>query len=224
MRAVMGRSVTQPKGTMAMATLVVLTGLAALLAGAAADVEEKQAAPAKETPMISLYDFDGDAQRWRIVDDGVMGGRSQGNWDSSAGVGVFSGTLSLENNGGFSSVRSDNVVASCAGATAFRIRVKGDGRTYQFRVRSSAAFDGASYRLMFDTKAGEWQEIDLPLENFEASFRGRVLGDYPALEGEKVVTVGFLLADKNPGGFQLEVDWIKAKTTGTPDAAPAETP
>lgn len=166
---------------------------------------------AKEVQMLSLYDFDGDASRWRVIDDGVMGGRSQGNWAQRDGVGLFSGTLSLESSGGFSSVRSEGLLVSCTGTTAFRIRVKGDGRTYQFRVRSSTAFDGASYRLAFDTKAGEWQEIDLPFEAFEASFRGRVLDDYPALLGEKVVTVGFLLADKKPGAFQLEVDWIKVR-------------
>ena len=207
-----------------MTTWVVLSSLWAVLGGAAEAEEKKQAAPAEETPMISLYDFDGDARRWRIIDDGVMGGRSQGNWALDAGVGVFSGTLSLENNGGFSSVRSDSLSVSCAGATAFRVRVKGDGRPYQFRVRSSAAFDGASYQLSFDTKAGEWQEIDLPLEDFKAAFRGRVLGDYPALEGDKVVTVGFLLADKNPGSFQLEVDWIKAQTAGTPEGASTPSP
>lgn len=179
---------------------------------------------AKEISMFCLYGFDGDGSRWRIIDDGVMGGRSQGDWAERDGVGFFSGTLSLENNGGFSSVRSDRLLASCTGATAFRIRVKGDGRTYQFRVRSSAAFDGASYRLAFDTKAGEWQEIDLPLEAFEASFRGRVLDDYPALVGEKVVTVGFLLADKNPGAFQLEVDWIKVRKADTKAAAPRSAP
>lgn len=157
-----------------------------------------------------LFQFEDDARAWRIIDDGVMGGVSRGNWGVEEGRGVFRGTLSLENNGGFSSVRSAPLAESPAGATGFRLRVKGDGRTYQFRVRTDPNFDGIAYRAEFATRAGEWQEIELPLEAFQAVFRGRVLPDQPPLTGEDAVTVGFLLADKQPGAFRLEVDWIEA--------------
>tara|TARA_R110001592_G_scaffold85482_1_gene252710 strand:- start:629 stop:1003 length:375 start_codon:yes stop_codon:yes gene_type:complete len=116
----------------------------------------------------------------------------------------------MENNGGFSSVRSGPRPGAYTNASAFHLRIKGDGRTYQFRVRTDGNFDGASYRAQFETKADTWQEVELPLSDFEASFRGRVLTDYPTFEGAAVVTVGFLLADKNPGAFHLEVDWIEA--------------
>jgi len=158
--------------------------------------------------MTELFGFQEATPAWRIIDDGVMGGRSQGTWQLEGGVGVFAGNLSLENNGGFSSVRSAPLAHSPSGATGFRLRVKGDGRTYQFRVRTDASFDGASYRAEFTTRDGEWLEIDLALEAFDAVFRGSVLRDYPPLRGEEVVTVGFLLADKKAGPFQLEVDWI----------------
>ena len=55
-----------------------------------------------------IFDFNTDAniQNWRVVDDGVMGGKSLGNFRLDAsGHGVFEGEISLENNGGFSSVR-----------------------------------------------------------------------------------------------------------------------
>ncbi len=194
-----------------MAFWMVLSSVLAI-GGIADDLtEKKEVITREESPMRVLFNFEGDGRRWRVIDDGVMGGLSEGTWAVSQGLGVFSGMLSLENNGGFSSVRSDGVGPSCSGVTSFLIRVKGDGRSYQFRVRDSMAFDGASYRMTFDTEAGVWQEIVLPLEGFEASFRGRVLGDYPALAGEKVTTVGFLLADKQPGLFRLEVDWIKVR-------------
>lgn len=159
---------------------------------------------------VTLFDFESDGEDWRIIDDGVMGGRSQGNWRVESAVGVFAGALSLENNGGFSSVRSQALRTPCGGATAFKLRVKGDGRRYQFRVRTTDAFDGPSYRLEFDTKAGEWTEIELPLADFVPSFRGRELTGQPPLTGDAVVTVGFLLADKRAGEFRLEVDWIRA--------------
>lgn len=165
--------------------------------------------------MKMLVSFEETGQDWRVIDDGVMGGRSQGSWRVEGGRGVFAGTLSLENNGGFSSVRSTPLTASCDGATAFCIRVRGDGRRYQFRVRTNKDFDGASYRSHFETVKDEWLEVELPLRAFEASFRGRVLLDYPPLAAEDVVTVGFLLADKQAGPFRLEVEWIGLLEAGS---------
>ena len=164
-----------------------------------------------EMSMKSLFAFGNEEPAWRIIDDGVMGGLSRGEWMTAEGIGVFQGTLSLENNGGFSSVRSAPLAEAPGGATAFRLRVKGDGRTYQFRARTDANFDGVSYRAEFATRKGEWQEIMLPLADFAAVFRGRVLKDLPPLTGKEVVTVGFLLGDKVAGEFRLEVDWIKAE-------------
>lgn len=47
------------------------------------------------------------AQQWQAVNDGVMGGVSDGRFKITAdGTLEFFGTLSLENNGGFASVRT----------------------------------------------------------------------------------------------------------------------
>jgi monofunctional biosynthetic peptidoglycan transglycosylase len=164
--------------------------------------------PTKESPMM-LFDFTENVPPWRVIDDGVMGGRSAGHWRVDEGTALFSGRLSLENNGGFSSVRSAPVGADCSGYGAIQIRVRGDGRTYQFRVRTTAAFDGPSYRSEFETTAGTWQEVTLPIAGFQASFRGRALPNHPKLTAEAITTVGFLLADKQPGEFALEIDHIR---------------
>ncbi len=53
---------------------------------------------------LILFDFNSttNINKWRIIDDGVMGGISSGNFKiDSDGNGVFYGTVSLENNGGF---------------------------------------------------------------------------------------------------------------------------
>ena len=55
-----------------------------------------------------LYDFSENSslRYWSVVDDGVMGGVSQGSLRINyEGHGVFSGYVSLENYGGFSSIR-----------------------------------------------------------------------------------------------------------------------
>jgi uncharacterized surface protein with fasciclin (FAS1) repeats len=55
---------------------------------------------------VTLMDFADDSQRWRIVNDDVMGGISDSRFRIDGGKAVFTGRLSLENNGGFASVRS----------------------------------------------------------------------------------------------------------------------
>jgi NADH dehydrogenase [ubiquinone] 1 alpha subcomplex assembly factor 1 len=57
---------------------------------------------------MTLFDFskDSNLSNWRILDDVVMGGRSNGIFKlNEDNHGEFSGKISLENNGGFSSVR-----------------------------------------------------------------------------------------------------------------------
>ena len=79
-------------------------------------------------------ELDLDLEPWRTVNDGVMGGVSQGQMVAIDSGLRFQGRLSLENNGGFASTRR-LFGGDLAGAGGVRLRVKGDGRRYQFRVR-----------------------------------------------------------------------------------------
>jgi monofunctional biosynthetic peptidoglycan transglycosylase len=88
--------------------------------------------------------------------------------------------------------------------------VRGDGRRYEFTVRTDTGFDMPIYQCAFTTKRGEWQEHRLPIRDFVPAFRGRVLSGQPALDPAKVTSVGFLISDQQAGPFQLEVAWVKA--------------
>ena len=48
------------------------------------------------------------------------------------------------------------------------------------------------------------------------SFGERVPNASP-VDGGKVNGLGFMLADKNPGEFKLEVAWVKIEGPATPD-------
>jgi len=124
-------------------------------------------------------------------------------------VAVFRGEVSLENNGGFASVRSRPAHHDLAGSDAFVIRARGDGRRYKFTVHTDRSFDSAVYQAVFTTKKGEWEEHRLPLQPFVPTFRGRVLSGEPPLDAAKVTSVGFLISDKQEGPFRLEMAWIK---------------
>lgn len=155
---------------------------------------------------------DKDKLGWTVVDDGVMGGLSKGKLViSDNGVLTFNGKLSLENNGGFSSIRSKSLKLDLSDADGVAMRVKGDGRSYQLRFGTDARFRGMEISFMaeFPTEKGKWTNVEVPFDQFAASFRGMKLKE-EVFDPEKVRRVGLLLADKNPGEFNLQIDWIRS--------------
>ena len=159
-----------------------------------------------------ITDFTDSALTWQTVNDDVMGGVSSSRFAAGPeGVARFSGALSLENNGGFASVRSEGRLPDLSGHEVLVVRVKGDGRTYQMRVRTEVDGRATDYRAEFPTRDGEWLEHRLRLADFVATWRGQTVPDAPAVNPARVVSVGFLLADKKAGPFALEIDWIKAE-------------
>ena len=160
--------------------------------------------------LINFTDAE-ESQHWIAVNDDVMGGISQSRIElSPAATALFSGQLALENNGGFASIRRRADNYNLNGCTGVVLKVKGDGRTYQFRVKTDDQYDGVAYRSLFATEARQWQVISLPFTGFSANFRGRPVPDAPVLRPEQIRQIGFLLADKQPGLFRLEIAWIKS--------------
>ena len=158
-----------------------------------------------------VFDFNDpeNHKEWSIINDGVMGGISQSEMIASDSTTViFQGNVSLENNGGFASVRTSRHT-NLGNFTGIELRVRGDGKKYQFRVRVDNRFDGISYRNIFATKNGQWQNIRLPFDEFVPVFRGRILDDQGLLAPEEIRQLGFLIGDKQAGEFRLEIDWIK---------------
>ncbi len=158
---------------------------------------------------LMIHDFtDADSVRdWRVVDDVVMGGRSNGAFTlSDDGHGLFSGKVSLENYGGFSSVRQRVRDPEVKSHTTFVIRLKGDGKNYQFRVKSNL-YQRHSYIGEFET-TGEWQEIIISVDDIYPAFRGRKLR-MPPYPAEDLSEIAFLIGNKKAESFRLEIDWIK---------------
>lgn len=157
-----------------------------------------------------LMSFSGEAgePRWVAVNDGVMGGLSQGGPRVADGQLQFSGTLSLQNNGGFSSIRTPGRF-DLRGRKAMILRVKGDGRTYQLRLATDARVGGSSvsYGADFPTTAGQWTEARIAFDTLVPTFRGEQLSG-PPLDLAKVEEIGILIGDKREGAFSLAVDWI----------------
>ena len=160
------------------------------------------------TSLQTVFDFQksSDISRWRVVNDGVMGGLSSGSFRlNSDGYAVFKGSVSLENNGGFTSVRYGTGRISVVGKSKMVLRLKGDGKNYQFRVKADAG-DYYSYITTFRT-SGKWEEVEIPLSDLYPSFRGRTLNQ-PNFSNEYIEELTFLIANKRNENFELVIDKI----------------
>lgn len=173
---------------------------------------------AQEHDMKVVVDFnEPDGARWTIVNDGVMGGLSTSDLElTEEGTGLFSGLVSLDNNGGFASTRATFQSMDLSPYMGVTLRVRGDGRRYQLRFRQDGSFDGVAYMAEFDTRPGEWMEIDLAFQAFQPIFRGRVPRGAGPLDPARIRQMSFLIGDKREGPFRLEIAWVRTLVQEAP--------
>ncbi|MCL1145406.1 CIA30 family protein [Shewanella marinintestina] len=152
------------------------------------------------------------ASQWRMINDTVMGGISASRLTIDKGTATFSGTLSLEQNGGFASTRTSLSTPVTSDINMIRLQVKGDGRDYQLRLRIDNQWDSFAYSSSFHTQKNSWITLLLSPSDFTAVYRGRSV-DAPALNFNNIKQLGFLVADKQAGEFELsfkEINFICA--------------
>ena len=152
-----------------------------------------------------LFDFskESSTENWKIVNDGVMGGVSQATITSNVSNSiVFKGNVSLDNNGGFSSLRYNFSRKEIKSYSKVQIRLKGDGKRYQFRLKRNQS-DRHAYVSYFKT-TNEWQTITINLKDLYPTFRGRNL-DMNSYEADYFEEIAFLIANKVNESFQLEI-------------------
>lgn len=171
------------------------------------------AEPAGRT--VGLVDLSDPSQiaAWTTVNDPVMGGQSTSSVTFGGGGLVFSGTISLENNGGFASARSPQDPAigrRATGAKSLRVNARGDGKTYVLKV--GTAGQPWSYIQRFATQAGVQRIYDLPVEGFQAV--GMFLDPAPnapqTLDPSSISQVSVYILDKQQGPFELTISAIDA--------------
>lgn len=181
-----------------------------------ANADETTNAP--QTPRSSvLLDLDdaGEVAAWTTVNDPVMGGMSTSKIAFGDGGLVFSGNLSLENNGGFASARSPQdpeIGRRATGAKSLRVHAMGDGKTYLVKV--GIAGQPWSYAQRFPTDAAVPRVYELPIEGFEPV--GMRLDPAPgapqALDPSLIDEVAVYILDKQQGPFAITISAIDATT------------
>jgi len=170
-------------------------------------------ARADTTNVVVAFDDPAAVAGWTTINDPVMGGLSTSTVTFGDGGLIFSGTISLDNNGGFASTRSPEdpgIGQRAAGATALGVRARGDGKTYVFRVDSEG--QPWSYIQRISTEAGVWRTYELPIGGFQAV--GMRLDPAPyapqTLDPSTVSRVSIYILDKQQGPFELSVSAVNA--------------
>jgi hypothetical protein len=152
---------------------------------------------------------------WSVVNDTVMGGVSSGELAMEDGLMIFSGELSLDNNGGFASVRSPVIESrstqssnmSWADRSGPRIVVQGDGRTWTVEVRTDDESGG--WIATLPTSPDSITDVTIPWTSFEPVTRFLDPRDaIEPLEPSRIVSIAFYLVDGIEGPFRLGIQAI----------------
>ena len=164
------------------------------------------------SPSLLLTDFTSNSSDmgWYVVNDNVMGGRSEGDFDQAPGKLVFAGRTNT-NGGGFSSIRTKPMQLDLSSHTGIQLKIKGDGRRYTWRITTAARWRGrqVSYWADFETRDGTWGTVDIPFADFIPRFRGYQL-DGPELDPAQITGMGLMIYDKQDGAFELELASVHA--------------
>lgn len=185
--------------------LIVVLQLVVLVLSWNAGVTE---AHPKPFDTMTLFDFNSTNEtRWQIVNDGVMGGRSKGQFEIDGGKLIFTGTL-VTRGGGFTSVRTNGNI-NLEGYAGVELRVRGSGRTFEVAVGDDARWRGryVSRRAPFQTSP-DWTWVRVPFDALGKTIFGRPV-NAPAINLANINRIGFFIADGIDGPFELEVDEIR---------------
>lgn len=145
-----------------------------------------------------------------IVNDAVMGGSSFSHIVySPEKFLIFSGNLSLENNGGFASFRMNVNNNKHPGFNWLSFRLKGDGKQYRFRIRNEYLWEDVAYSYSFRTINDIWMQFDIPLTKFVPVYRGKQIRHPGGLKSEDIRQIGLLISDKQSGPFSVMLEWVK---------------
>ena len=143
---------------------------------------------------------------WMPINDGVMGGLSYSRFlvdeDGSAS---FEGRVSLENRGGFASVRHSLRQLVPPNSRQIRLRALGDGHVYKLALRTDDTFDGISYQADFLPASHQWMDIDLGLDQFAPTFRGRPASAAALSSFGQIRQIGLMIANRQAGDFCLKL-------------------
>ena len=159
---------------------------------------------------IASFESPESTEIWRSVNDNVMGGVSTGSFTrTKQGTLRFKGSLSLQNGGGFASIRTMPREMNLGGATGLVVKARGDGRTYRVQLRTDNRI-ATSYRANLPTVKGKFNEVLIPFSDFKLQSFGTLNPKGTPVDPAAINSIGFSIADKKTGPFEFELKSVTA--------------
>lgn len=159
------------------------------------------------------FDFGEDCEKcndWFVVVDGVMGGLSTGELAITENSFVLSGEISLDNNGGFASLRTPYASFNLSDYNTVTIKYRSTGQDFAFTLNKYRRFWYPNYKINLPITKGEWKEITCTLQEFKRYRLGRELSGHPDIDDlSKIIRLGFISNTKAATSYTFEVDFIK---------------
>ena len=161
-----------------------------------------------------LVDFGQDGEtRWYAVNDTVMGGVSSGQLVYEDETLLFEGTVSTDNNGGFTSVRGPNETIDISMYERVLIRMKSEGQPFSMILANNPYWFQDQFKYDIEVPNSDWNVIEIPLNEFQVF---RTQNGYPTAtgimmtpeDGRRILHLELMSKLFEDGEFRLEVDYI----------------
>jgi NADH dehydrogenase [ubiquinone] 1 alpha subcomplex assembly factor 1 len=168
--------------------------------------------PLSEKPLT--FDFGNSADKtrdWVLITDNVMGGLSKSEIIYNANSILLKGDISLDNFGGFSSIRTKFSQLDLSQYEGVKIKFKSTKQHFAFTLENSQNWTRPNYKNNFHSnKDGTWMVATLYFKDFQENVIGQPTGKQLNLEKlKKIVRIGIITTKKEEGPFSLEVDYIR---------------
>ncbi len=165
--------------------------------------------------MVTTLSFDfgtscGKCNDWFVVLDGVMGGLSTGELQVTENSFILSGEVSLENNGGFASLRTPYATFNLSDYHTVTIRYRSTGQDFAFTLNKYRRFWYPNYKTNLPITNGEWAKVTYTLRDFGKYRLGRKMQGTPDTDDlAKIIRLGFISNTKQATSYTFEVDFIQ---------------
>ena len=146
-----------------------------------------------------------EVSQWYILNDGVMGGLSQGDAIRTDEGVLFSGTVSLENNGGFSSFRSPWRNYDLSEFESVTIKYRSTGVKQAFVMETDRRWWIPNFKISLESTDG-WETKTFSLSDVKQYRLGYPTGKgFGTSDKEDIIRIGFITDEKRAGEFAFEV-------------------
>jgi len=146
---------------------------------------------------------------WQVINDGVMGGLSQGRAQLQDNTILFKGKVSLENNGGFASLKSSFQDIDLSAYKQVKIRLKNKGIAFAMTLETNRNWFYPYFKQRIQVQSEDWEVVTLSLEDFNQYRIGQKTGKQLSADDQgAIIRLGIISDEKRAGDFEIEVDYI----------------